>query len=128
MNFDQAKALRLQQWRSTLDDHDFRMQNPEAHRQTLHAMSATLFDVGAGQALSGGREAFLDPQQVDDRASGRGTEGLAGDLAGEGMVLQVEKSGGALDVGGDFGAGHLLTCAKLARSSAKVIASSHEAT
>lgn len=42
MNFDQAKALRLQQWRSTLDDHDFRMQNPEAHRQTLHSMSATL--------------------------------------------------------------------------------------
>lgn len=47
MNFDQAKALRLQQWRSTLDDHDFRMQNPEAHRQTLHAMSATL----AGEGL-----------------------------------------------------------------------------
>lgn len=42
MNFDQAKALRLQQWRSTLDDHDFRMQNPEAHRQTLHSMSAIL--------------------------------------------------------------------------------------
>jgi hypothetical protein len=42
MNFDQAKALRLQQWRSTLDDHDFRLQNPEAHRQTLHSMSATL--------------------------------------------------------------------------------------
>lgn len=42
MNFDQAKALRLQQWRSTLDDHNFRMQNPEAHRQTLHSMSATL--------------------------------------------------------------------------------------
>lgn len=42
MNFDQAKALRLQQWRSTLDDHAFRRQNPEAHRQTLHAMSATL--------------------------------------------------------------------------------------
>ncbi|MCX2896780.1 hypothetical protein [Pseudomonas mandelii] len=42
MNFDQAKALRLQQWRSTLDDHDFRMQNPEAYRQTLHSMSATL--------------------------------------------------------------------------------------
>jgi len=46
MNFDQAKALRLQQWRSTLDDHDFRMQNPEAHRQTLHSMSATLFTEG----------------------------------------------------------------------------------
>lgn len=42
MNFDQAKALRLQQWRSTLDDHDFRMQNPEAHRQTLHEMSSAL--------------------------------------------------------------------------------------
>lgn len=42
MNFDQAKALRLQQWRSTLDDHAFRRQNPEAHRQTLYAMSATL--------------------------------------------------------------------------------------
>lgn len=46
MNFDQAKALRLQQWRSTLDDHDFRMQNPEAHRQTLHSMSATLVTEG----------------------------------------------------------------------------------
>ena len=42
MNFDQAKALRLQQWRSTLNNHEFRMQNPEAHRQTLHAMSQTL--------------------------------------------------------------------------------------
>lgn len=46
MNFDQAKALILQQWRSTLDDHDFRMQNPEAHRQTLHLMSATLLTEG----------------------------------------------------------------------------------
>jgi hypothetical protein len=42
MNFDQAKALRLQQWRSTLDNHEFRMQNAEAHRQTLHSMSETL--------------------------------------------------------------------------------------
>jgi hypothetical protein len=42
MNFDQVKALRLQQWRSTLDNHGFRMQNPEAHRQTLHSMSETL--------------------------------------------------------------------------------------
>jgi hypothetical protein len=46
MNFDQAKALRLQQWRSTLDDHDFRMQNPEAHRQTLHEMSSALVTEG----------------------------------------------------------------------------------
>ncbi|WP_223429950.1 hypothetical protein [Pseudomonas sp. GL-B-26] len=46
MNFDQAKALRLQQWRSTLDDHDFRMQNPEAHRQPLHEMSSALMTEG----------------------------------------------------------------------------------
>lgn len=46
MNFDQAKALRLEQWRSTLDNHEFRMQNPEAHRQTLHAMSHTLASEG----------------------------------------------------------------------------------
>lgn len=51
MNFDLAKALRLQQWRSTLDDHDFRMQNPEAHRQTLHAMSATLATEGLIEEL-----------------------------------------------------------------------------
>ncbi|WP_256591047.1 MULTISPECIES: hypothetical protein [unclassified Pseudomonas] len=46
MNFDQAKVLRLQQWRSTLDDHDFRMENPEVHRQTLRAMAATLTSEG----------------------------------------------------------------------------------
>lgn len=46
MNFDQAKALRLQQWRSTLDNHEFRMQSPEAHRQTLHSMSETLATEG----------------------------------------------------------------------------------
>jgi hypothetical protein len=46
MNFDQAKALRLQQWNSTLDDHDFRMQNPEAHRQHLHSMTSTLLAEG----------------------------------------------------------------------------------
>lgn len=42
MNFDQAKALRLQQWRSTLDNPSFRIQNPEAYRQTLHSMSKGL--------------------------------------------------------------------------------------
>ncbi|WP_454868475.1 hypothetical protein [Pseudomonas farris] len=51
MNFDQAKALRLQQWRSTLDDHDFRMQNPEAHRQHLHSMASTLVAEGLINAL-----------------------------------------------------------------------------
>jgi len=46
-----------------------------------------VFDVGTRQALPGGREVFLDPQQVDSRAGGSGTERLPGDLAGEGMVL-----------------------------------------
>lgn len=46
MNFDQAKALRLKQWRSILDDHDFRMQNPEAHRETLRTMVTTLANEG----------------------------------------------------------------------------------
>lgn len=42
MNFEQAKALRLQLWRAALDDHDFRTQNPEAHRYHLHEISARL--------------------------------------------------------------------------------------
>lgn len=42
MNFDQAKALRLKKWREALEDQDFRMQNPEGHRETLHEMSAVL--------------------------------------------------------------------------------------
>ncbi|MGF6455660.1 hypothetical protein [Pseudomonas frederiksbergensis] len=46
MNFEQAKALRLQQWRLTLDDHDFRLQNPEAHRQHLHSMTCALVAEG----------------------------------------------------------------------------------
>ncbi|MEI7050641.1 hypothetical protein WCL09_09645 [Pseudomonas koreensis] len=46
MNFDQAKSLRLQQWRATLDDQDFRMQNPEAHRETLHQMAGALHTEG----------------------------------------------------------------------------------
>lgn len=46
MNFDQAKTFRLQRWRTTLDDQDFRMQNPEGHRETLHEMAATLRDEG----------------------------------------------------------------------------------
>ncbi|MCO8310970.1 hypothetical protein [Pseudomonas mandelii] len=51
MNFEQAKALRFQQWRSTLDDHDFRLQNPEAHRQHLYAMACTLVAEGLIDAL-----------------------------------------------------------------------------
>jgi len=75
-----------------------------------------VFDVRAGQALPGGREVFLDPQQVDGRAGGGGSERLPGDLAGEGMVLQVEESGGALDVGKGFGAGDFLPLEHLSRA------------
>ncbi|WP_085708260.1 MULTISPECIES: hypothetical protein [unclassified Pseudomonas] len=46
MNFDQAKSLRLQRWRATLDDHDFRMQNPEGHREALHEMVEALHAEG----------------------------------------------------------------------------------
>ncbi|MGE8484266.1 MAG: hypothetical protein ACN6Q5_16900 [Pseudomonas sp.] len=46
MNFGQAKSLRMQRWRLALDDKDFRMQNPEAHRETLHEMAAALLDEG----------------------------------------------------------------------------------
>ncbi|CAH0211778.1 hypothetical protein SRABI89_02007 [Pseudomonas koreensis] len=46
MNFEQAKSLRLQRWRATLADQDFRMQNPEGHRETLHEMAAKLRDEG----------------------------------------------------------------------------------
>lgn len=67
-----------------------------------------VFDVSAGQSLPGGREVLLDPQQVDGRASGRGTKRLPCHLAGKGMVLQVEEPGRTLDVGEGFRAGHLL--------------------
>ncbi|MNP05318.1 hypothetical protein D3C76_972650 [compost metagenome] len=73
-----------------------------------------IFHVGTGQTLPGGREVFLNPQQVDGRPSGGGTERLPSDLASKGMVLQVEESGGALDVSESFGAGHLLPLEHLA--------------
>lgn len=75
-----------------------------------------IFDVGAGQALPGGREVFLDPQQVDSRTCGSGTKRLSRHLAGKAMVLQIEKTGGALDVGEGFGTGHLLPLEYLART------------
>jgi hypothetical protein len=63
MNFGQAKALRMQRWRLTLDDKDFRMQNPEAHRETLHEMAAALFNEGLVDQL----EQF-DMNEVADAA------------------------------------------------------------
>ncbi|MDF2794673.1 MAG: hypothetical protein K0S85_2426, partial [Pseudomonas orientalis] len=46
MNFNQAKSLRLDRWRATLDDHDFRMQSPEAQRGTLREMAMDLLSEG----------------------------------------------------------------------------------
>jgi hypothetical protein len=46
MNFEQAKSLRLQRWRATLDDHDFRMQNPEGYREALQEMAEALHAEG----------------------------------------------------------------------------------
>jgi hypothetical protein len=46
MNFDQAKSIRLQRWRATLDDYNFRMQNPEGHREALHEMAEALHAEG----------------------------------------------------------------------------------
>ena len=46
MNFNQAKSLRLDRWRATLDDHDFRMQSPEAHRAALREMAMDLLSEG----------------------------------------------------------------------------------
>lgn len=55
MNFDQAKSLRLQRWRATLADHDFRIQNPEGHRENLHEMAETLY-----------AEGLIDPLELFD--------------------------------------------------------------
>lgn len=55
-----------------------------------------IFNVGARQALPSGREAFLDSQQVNGGAMVAVPNGRpAGDVAREGMVLQVKESSGA---------------------------------
>jgi hypothetical protein len=42
MNFEAAKALRIELWRKALDNQDFRMENPEAYRSCLIECSAQL--------------------------------------------------------------------------------------
>jgi hypothetical protein len=71
MNFDQAKALRLQRWRSTLDDHDFRMENPEVHRQTLREMSVALASEGLVDELQ-----CFDMNELADAAYWHAVEDL----------------------------------------------------
>ncbi|EGH25880.1 hypothetical protein PSYMO_32484, partial [Pseudomonas amygdali pv. mori str. 301020] len=68
------------------------------------------------QALPGCRQVFLDPQQIDGRAGRGSAKRLPADLACEGVVLQVEEPGGALDIGEGFGTGHLLPLKYLARA------------
>lgn len=55
-----------------------------------------------------GRQTLFDPAEVDRWRGGRGTEVLAGDLAAECMMLQVVKTGGALDIGQRLRLGLLL--------------------
>ena len=75
-----------------------------------------ILNVGARQALPSSQEVSLDPQQIYGRSGGRLTERLPADLAGEGMVLQVEESGGALYVRKCFGADHPLPFEHLSRT------------
>lgn len=71
MNFNQAKALRLQSWHAMLDDQDFRMQNPEGHRETLHEMAAAMLTEGLINQL----EQF-DMKEVADAAYWHAVEEL----------------------------------------------------
>lgn len=86
--------------------------------RTVVALSALqprkVLNVGAGQSLPSCRKVLLDPQQVDGRPRGRSTERLSGHLASEGMMLQIEESRGALNVGEGFRASHLLPLKHLA--------------
>ena len=75
-----------------------------------------VLDVGTGEALPRGGQVLLDAQQVDGRPSGRSTERLPGDLAAEGVQLQVEEPSRTLDIGQDFGARHLLLFENLAKA------------
>lgn len=71
MNFDQAKTLRLQRWRAILEDQDFRMQNPEGHRETLYEMAVTLRDEGLIDQLE-----LFDMNEMADAAYWHAVEEL----------------------------------------------------
>lgn len=73
-----------------------------------------ILDVGAGQPLPGGGQVLLDAQQVDGRSGGGGTERLPGNFAAEGVLLQVEEPGCALDIGQRLRSRHLLPLEDLA--------------
>lgn len=73
-----------------------------------------ILDVGAGQPLPGGGQVLLDAQQVDGRSGGGGTERLPSNFAAEGVLLQVEEPGCALDIGQRLRSCHLLPLEDLA--------------
>ncbi|RMS28093.1 hypothetical protein ALP71_200075 [Pseudomonas coronafaciens pv. garcae] len=61
-----------------------------------------VFDIRARKPLPSSGKVFLDPQQIYGRTSCRGPECLAGNFACEGVMLEIEKSGGALNIGESF--------------------------
>jgi hypothetical protein len=71
MNFEQAKSLRVERWRATLDDHDFRIQSPEAHRATLREMTLALMSEGLINQLE-----QLDMNEMADAAYWHAVEEL----------------------------------------------------
>lgn len=92
----------------------------EERVRSIIALSAgepgQVLDVGAGEALPRGEKVFLNAQQVDSWPSSCCTEGLPGDLAAEGVLLQVEESGCTLNVGENLRACHLLPLEDLTRA------------
>src|SRR5690606_11705115 len=58
-----------------------------------------MLDVHARQSLPRQGQILFDSQQVDRRSGGRGAKGLATDLPAEGVVLEVEKTSGPLNIG-----------------------------
>ncbi|KPB49741.1 hypothetical protein ALP73_05285 [Pseudomonas coronafaciens pv. garcae] len=67
-----------------------------------------VFDIRARKPLPSSGKVFLDPQQIYGRTSCRGPECLASNFACEGVMLEIEKSGGSLNIGESFRAGRFL--------------------
>lgn len=64
--------------------------------------------VSTGETLPCSRQILFNAQQVDGWSGGRGSKRLSSDLTAEGMLLQVEETGGALYIGEGLRTRHLL--------------------